>query len=178
MARTKTYTEEQISELVYSQNVVKEIKGEDRRWSRTNEVVFKDPDDGNYYRTFWEEGLTEMQEDTFYETTCSQVFPQTRIHAEVVTDYLTEEELAEDDAEGDGAARSDLDSLKIVAAEQTVQDAFTEDKVSDAEQALELFGKLGILDDVADFGAFRAAAEKYLEKYIRLAAQEAGADDE
>ncbi|MFF3312505.1 hypothetical protein [Streptomyces sp. NPDC002952] len=35
-----------------------------RRWASVNELVFRAPDDGKTYRVYYDEGLTEMQDDT------------------------------------------------------------------------------------------------------------------
>ncbi|MGW0495077.1 hypothetical protein ACWD0Z_06440 [Streptomyces sp. NPDC003007] len=37
---------------------------ESRRWVSVNELIFRAPDDGKAYQVFYEEGLTEEQEDT------------------------------------------------------------------------------------------------------------------
>lgn len=37
---------------------------ESRRWVSVNELIFRAPDDGKAYQVFYEEGLTEVQEDT------------------------------------------------------------------------------------------------------------------
>lgn len=37
---------------------------ETRRWVSVNELIFRAPDDGKTYQVFYEEGLTETQEDT------------------------------------------------------------------------------------------------------------------
>lgn len=38
--------------------------GEDRRWSRANLTILAGPD-GNYWGFYWEEGLTENQENEY-----------------------------------------------------------------------------------------------------------------
>lgn len=35
-----------------------------RRWVSVNELIFRAPDDGKAYRVYYDEGLTEVQEDT------------------------------------------------------------------------------------------------------------------
>lgn len=35
-----------------------------RRWVSVNELIFRAPDDGKTYQVFYEEGLTENQDDT------------------------------------------------------------------------------------------------------------------
>lgn len=63
---------------------VDSIDGEDRRWSRTNLVVFKVDD--RYFGIEWEQGLTEIQEnDAFAQVAVELVKTEKTI---VVTDYI------------------------------------------------------------------------------------------
>lgn len=43
---------------------IEEIEGEDRRWSRTNQVIFNV--DGRYFELTYEHGLTECQENEYW----------------------------------------------------------------------------------------------------------------
>ena len=56
-------TDRELSELVYGYAVETDY-GENRRWTRTNTTVVKLL--GRYFSVDWEEGLTEYQEDEFY----------------------------------------------------------------------------------------------------------------
>jgi hypothetical protein len=62
-------TKEEVQEIVFSDHkdfdTVEEIDGEDRRWSRTNEVITLHKPTGKLYRVYWEQGLTEMQEHEY-----------------------------------------------------------------------------------------------------------------
>ena len=53
---------------------VEEIEGENRRWTRTNQVIVQGPS-GKYYSYLYEEGLTEMQENYFYGDSAVEVEP-------------------------------------------------------------------------------------------------------
>ena len=44
---------------------VEEISGENRRWSQGMQTIFKV--DNRYFSICWEKGLTEMQENEFYD---------------------------------------------------------------------------------------------------------------
>lgn len=57
-------TESELSSLIWEYKVETE-KGENRRWSRTNTTIVKLLD--RYFSINWEEGLTEMQPNEFYE---------------------------------------------------------------------------------------------------------------
>jgi len=56
-------SESELNELVYYS--VKNIEGEDRRWSRSVTSILDI--DGETYILNWERGLTEYQENQFYE---------------------------------------------------------------------------------------------------------------
>lgn len=56
-------TDRELSELVYGYAVETDY-GENRRWTRTNTTVVKLL--GRYFSVDWEEGLTEYQENEFY----------------------------------------------------------------------------------------------------------------
>lgn len=64
------FTSEEVREYVF-ENEVKTIPGEDRRWSRTNITIIEL--DGKYYSLEWEQGLTENQENDFYEQDAPEV---------------------------------------------------------------------------------------------------------
>ena len=57
-------TERELSEVVYRYDVETE-HGENRRWSRTNTTIVEMM--GRFFSIDWEEGLTECQENEFYE---------------------------------------------------------------------------------------------------------------
>lgn len=56
-------TEKELSTLVYEYEV-ETSHGENRRWSRTNTTIVKIKD--RFFSIDWEQGLTEVQEDEFY----------------------------------------------------------------------------------------------------------------
>lgn len=58
------FSEKEIRSLVWEMDTVEEIEGEDRRWSRTIQTIFKADD--RYFSIYWEKGLTEMQENEYY----------------------------------------------------------------------------------------------------------------
>lgn len=57
-------SESEIRTFLHNSDEVYEEKGEDRRWSRSVTTVVKIDD--KLYAILWEEGLTENQEDSFY----------------------------------------------------------------------------------------------------------------
>ena len=59
------FSEKEIRSLVWEMDTVEEIEGEDRRWSRGMQTIFKADD--RYFSICWEKGLTEMQEDEYYD---------------------------------------------------------------------------------------------------------------
>jgi hypothetical protein len=59
----RKFTADEVRELVW-ENEVETIQGEDRRWSRTNCTIIQ-TEDGKYYELYWEQGLTECQENEF-----------------------------------------------------------------------------------------------------------------
>jgi hypothetical protein len=56
-------TKSELSYLVFDYEEDTE-EGENRRWSRSNETICKLGD--RYFSVIWEEGLTEMQDNEFY----------------------------------------------------------------------------------------------------------------
>ena len=68
--------------------VVEEIEGKDRRWSRTNKVIIAI---GNqYFSLTYEHGLTEYQDDEYYSQIAVEVEKK-----EVVTKTIVWEEKSE-----------------------------------------------------------------------------------
>lgn len=58
-------SEKELRRLVLECDVVDESKGENRRWSRTVTSIVELCD--RFFAIVWEEGLTECQEDSFYD---------------------------------------------------------------------------------------------------------------
>jgi len=71
MPRRK-FTESEAREAIW-ENEVDLIKGEDRRWTRTNTTIVKMKDDGKYYELHWEQGLTERQENMYEDQNAREV---------------------------------------------------------------------------------------------------------
>lgn len=68
------FTEEQVRDCVFGGldgTVVETIQGDDGRWSRTNRTIIEK--DGKFYALFWEEGLTENQDNEFEEQDAKEV---------------------------------------------------------------------------------------------------------
>lgn len=57
-------TEEELRTVVFETNEIELNKGENRRWSRSNSSVVEMC--GRFFKLVWEEGLTEYQENQFY----------------------------------------------------------------------------------------------------------------
>lgn len=57
-------TSEELRDLVCEGNVIKEIPGENRRWTRTVESIIEL--EGRYFLISWEQGLTENQPNEYY----------------------------------------------------------------------------------------------------------------
>lgn len=58
-------TEREIRTLVFECNEVERCEGENRRWSRTVSSIIELC--GRFFKVIWEQGLTENQDDSFYE---------------------------------------------------------------------------------------------------------------
>lgn len=58
-------TEKEIRALVFECNEVERCEGENRRWSRTVSSIIELC--GRFFKIIWEQGLTENQDDSFYE---------------------------------------------------------------------------------------------------------------
>ena len=59
-------TEREISDFLWENELVYEEVGEDRRWSRYTQAVIED-EDGNLWCIEYDKGLTEAQDNHFYE---------------------------------------------------------------------------------------------------------------
>lgn len=59
------FTEQEIYELLWDFEQVWQEEGENRRWTRAVSTVIKVGED--FVRIDWEQGLTECQENEFYE---------------------------------------------------------------------------------------------------------------
>lgn len=60
----KKLTEKELSMLPYEFNEVERINGENRRWLRSVTSIIEIG--GRYFKLQWEQGLTESQENEFY----------------------------------------------------------------------------------------------------------------
>lgn len=78
------FTEDEIVELIWEFNEVERIEGENRRWSRWVDVVIEVK--GRYFMTGYDEGLTEYQDNEYYESYVKEVTPVER--TVVVKDWV------------------------------------------------------------------------------------------
>lgn len=86
----------ELSELVHEYGV-ETHHGSSRRWTRTNTTIISLM--GRYFRIYWEEGLTECQEDEYMEQPV-EVFKHTYQKMITVTEWVTkpvEEEIKTSD---------------------------------------------------------------------------------
>jgi len=63
-------TSDEVRFLVWECDVETE-EGENRRWSRSNSTVVEK--DGKFYSVYWEQGLTEMQDNDYPAQTATEV---------------------------------------------------------------------------------------------------------
>ena len=92
-------SEEELQSLVFEGNEVSTKKGENRRWSRTVDTVIEL--NGRFFMIEWDEGLTECQENEFYEQPY-EVTPREYEKTITVTDWVRiekEPELENDENE-------------------------------------------------------------------------------
>ena len=66
-------TESEIQELIWEFKEVERIEGENRRWSRWVDVIIEV--EGRYFMTGYDEGLTEYQENDYYDSDVVEVKP-------------------------------------------------------------------------------------------------------
>lgn len=76
-------TAEQVQDLAYGDDIngfefIAEVEGEDRRWSRTIQVIAKHTESGKLYSVEYEQGLTEMQENEYEDQEAKEVEPVTK----------------------------------------------------------------------------------------------------
>lgn len=58
-------TIEELQYIAYKMNVIEEINGDDHRWQKEKSIIFEIQ--GRYFCLDYLEGLTEMQDDYFFE---------------------------------------------------------------------------------------------------------------
>lgn len=83
---SRHFTAEEIEEYVFEGDVVYEEDNGSGRWSESVTSVFR-ADDGKLYEANWERGLTEMQDNEFYDATLDEVFPVSKVSAKIKTIY-------------------------------------------------------------------------------------------
>lgn len=80
-------TERELKTLVYEGNEVDEIEGDSGRWTQSVQTIIEV--DGVLYAVDWQRGLTECQENEFYD----QPYKVKRVEKEVTTTVVTYEEI-------------------------------------------------------------------------------------
>lgn len=65
------FTEEETKELIMEFYEVDRIEGENRRWSRWVDVIIEV--EGRYFMIGYDEGLTEMQPNDYYDSHVEEV---------------------------------------------------------------------------------------------------------
>lgn len=66
----RIFTEEEVKHLVWNEEVERE-NGENRRWTRNVTSIVEV--DGKFYALDWEEGLTEGQENLYFDQESDEV---------------------------------------------------------------------------------------------------------
>lgn len=80
------FNSEEIKDYVFREKgeVIREELGDNRRWLQGVETTFK-TEEGEFYIASWDRGLTENQDNEFYDQTLEQVFPLSTVVANVTT---------------------------------------------------------------------------------------------
>ena len=76
-------SESELCDLAYEYPTFDVENGDDRRWSKSVINTYKIED--RYFQLIWDKGLTEYQEDGFYEQPYEVCFEETKKMIEVVT---------------------------------------------------------------------------------------------
>ena len=82
---TRHFTEDEVDTAVNC-HYMDEIEGPYKRWTQKMTTIVNIDD--HYYRITWERGLTEMNEDKYYEDDYPEVEPHTRIIARSETEWI------------------------------------------------------------------------------------------
>lgn len=64
LCKKDDFTEEELQELVWGEYVIEEIEGCDNRWTKDMESILLV--NGHYFSIPWQKGLTECQDNSFY----------------------------------------------------------------------------------------------------------------
>jgi hypothetical protein len=81
-------SERELKTLVFECNEEERIEGDDRRWQRSIKSIIKF--ENRYFAISWEQGLTENQEDDFYNQPY-EVTKKTYEKTITVTDWIKKE---------------------------------------------------------------------------------------
>jgi len=166
--QSRRLTSEEQEKLVYYSEVHSESNGSGR-WTEYVDSVVRH-DDGSFYRISWQRGLTENQEDEFYDGEVPVVFPQrnTSVKSEVV--YLTADEISSKE-QAPGLAsrlREELPSFEIATGldPKTLIDG--EAIATAASSFLEASVELDGLKAIPLFAAHLEATRDFLEALLEL----------
>ena len=83
---TRHFKQEDIRDLIFGNSAIETIKGEDRRWSRSNTTIVEL--EGKYYAIVWEQGLTEKQENDYPEQDAKEVKKVEKEIKKIITEWV------------------------------------------------------------------------------------------
>lgn len=153
----RKFTEEEVEYLVSEGDIVQEIEGEDRRWLRGMTTVIR-TDDNKLFALDWDQGLTENQENEYFDGEYEEVYEKVVFSAQREVWYVTAARLQ---GEPQGI-ESELESLRLVGDAEAVDNALGADTTTEIDNALDLLQKLTALDEVRNFSTVRQVAMDYL----------------
>lgn len=159
---TRYFSEEEVEDLVFSNDVVDVESMGSRRWVEGMISVVR-ADDDKLYRIAWDRGLTEYQENYYPEGDCPEVHRSVELTVKEEVSYLTDRELADKRAREAPGIHDDIESLKLVSDANAVNECFSPETIKKVEDALELLGSLSPLDAVGSFAQYREASQQYLK---------------
>lgn len=160
----KYFTEEQVEDLV-RESSKETYAGENRRWSRSMTSIVEDCD-GKLYRVFWEDGLTESQENFYESGNHEEVFKFVENIGTVSTKYITAARLASLDSSNKEKLKNEVSSLNVVASEEDIkQEVSTIDKGS-IENMLDLINNINLLNINKEMQVNHSVTLKYLNSLL------------
>lgn len=166
--QSRRLTADEQEELVYRNEVDSESNGSGRWMEYVDSTVRHE--DGSFYRISWQRGLTENQQDEFYDAEAPMVFPQrtTSVKSEVA--YLTANEISSKEQAPNLASRlrEELPSFEI-ATGMDPKDLIADGAIAAAANSfLQASAELDALKAIPLFAAHLEATRDFLEALLEL----------
>lgn len=153
------FTAEELEEMIYSGDEERKYF-DNRRWSRTVESIVEV--DNKFYRVNWEEGLTESQENEFYDGEYPEVKKHEGVNAKRFTKWINVDEDVTVDYE------KDVNSMLLVTDEEKVENAIKALDELNIDSVLSSLNALEALNINETLTVENIVVNQYFQNLIKL----------